>query len=151
MKLVEKNNSKFSKKPWSEVKRSLWKEALGDEYESPSQCYNSNMQQDVSHVNDSVVSRPTGRVLSYDQPNTSGDTEVDANIKALADFINKGKEGNDRQQHHYIDLPNTAPLESGWSNRNSFNFINNSIYKTSFNCHSSIFFLPFRNDKYGTT
>lgn len=86
---------------------------MGDEYESPSQCYNSNTHQDVSHVNDSVVSRPTGRALTYEQPAESGDTEVDANIQALADFITKSKQGNDRQQHQYVDLPNTAPHESG--------------------------------------
>ncbi|XP_055297166.1 DNA topoisomerase 2-binding protein 1-A [Sitodiplosis mosellana] len=102
--------------PWSEVKRSLWKEALGDEYESPSQCYNSNIQPDVSHVNDSVVSRPTGRVLNYDQPGTSGETEADEHIQALADFISKGKQGNDQQQQQYADVPNTATFESEMMN-----------------------------------
>lgn len=52
-------------------------------------------------------------MLTYEQPAASGDTEVDANIQALADFITKGKQGNDRQQHQYVDLPNTAPHESG--------------------------------------
>lgn len=99
--------------PWSEVKRSLWKAALGDEYESPSQYYSVNMQPTVSHINDTVAPRPTGRALTYEQP---GETEADKNIQALADFIKQGKKGNN-EPAHYADLPNTAPFESGLFNQ----------------------------------
>lgn len=123
----------------SELTRRMWKEALGDEYESPSQCYNSNIEQDASHVNDSVVSRQTGRVLNFEEPATSEDTEADKHIQALADLISKGKQDNDRQQQQYADVPNTAPHESGMNSRRK------SVKK------SSNFFILFRDGKYGTT
>lgn len=71
------------------------------------------MQQDVSHVDDSMVARPTGRVLTFEEPGAPGDTEADEHIQALADFISKGKQANDRQQQQYDDVPNTIPHESG--------------------------------------
>lgn len=97
----------------SELTRRMWKEALGDEYESPSQCYNSNMEHDVSKVNETVTSRHTGRVLHFEEPGALEDTEADKHIQALTDLISKGKQDNDRQQQQYADVPNTAPHESG--------------------------------------
>lgn len=127
----------------SELTRRMWKEALGDEYESPSQCYNSNMERDVSHVNESVVARHTGRVLTFEEPGTSGDTEADKHIQALADLISKGKQDNDRQQHQYADVPNTAPHESGT--------IFPRKYVENPSNFSSNFLLLRRDDKHGTT
>lgn len=93
------------------MKRSLWKEALGDEYESPSQFYNANIQKNaVTPVGvDGTASRPSGRQLQFEQPD---ETEPDENIQMLADFIKKGKRTNE-EPDHYMDLPNTAPPESG--------------------------------------
>lgn len=106
-------NEKCSFQPWSEIKRNLWKEALGDEYESPSQCYNANMQNETAHTSETVVATRstahTGRQLHFDSP---AETEADQNIKMLADFINKGKR-NSNDHAQYVDLPNTAPPESG--------------------------------------
>lgn len=86
----------------------MWKEALGDEYESPSQCYTMNMQHDT-RVNDSVVSRPIhGRTLQYDPP---VETETDAHIQALADLCNKKQDNHEPEQ--YVDYPNTMPADSG--------------------------------------
>lgn len=85
---------------------------MGDEYESPSQYYGLNIQR--STVNpvtavDAGPSRPSGRQLNYEPPD---ETEADENIKMLADFIKKGKRNNN-EPDHYVDLPNTAPPESG--------------------------------------
>lgn len=87
----------------------MWKEALGDEYESPSQCYTANMQ---PHTNESVATRSTaisGRQLQFDSP---AESDAEENIQMLADFINRGKQDNN-DHAHYADLPNTAPAESG--------------------------------------
>lgn len=105
----------FLLQPWSEIKRNLWKEALGDEYESPSQCYNVNMQQagpapvSVPNLNDSIAPRASGRQLHYDSPE---EPEADENIQMLADLIKKNKENN-TEHVQYVELPNTAPPESG--------------------------------------
>lgn len=82
---------------------------MGDEYESPSQCYTANMQKNVTSANDSIASRPSGRHLNFE---SQTETEVDDNIRKLAEFINKGKQGNS-ETVPYIDLPNTAQTESG--------------------------------------
>lgn len=97
--------------PWSDIKRNFWKSALGDDYESPSQCYAAIMQKNVTNANDSIVSRPSGRQLNFE---SQAETEADANIQMLADFINKGKQVN-TETVPYADLPNTAPPESGLS------------------------------------
>lgn len=68
------------------------------------------MRSESTHAND-IVTRPTGRVLTYEQ---HGDTEADANIQALADLIKRNREENN-EQIPFIDLPNTAPPESGKS------------------------------------
>lgn len=91
----------------------MWKEALGDEYESPSQCYRANLQPEatnaMAHKTDNAYGRPAPRQLEYELP---AETEADENIQMLADFINKGKRDNN-EFVQYVDLPNTAPLESG--------------------------------------
>lgn len=82
---------------------------LGDDYESPSQCYAGNTQ-DVSAINDSI--RPSGRQLNYEEPETN--TEVDRNIQKLQDFIkNRNPTENDYASNE--PLPHTEPPESGKS------------------------------------
>lgn len=68
------------------------------------------MQQNVTNANTSIASRPSGRHLSFESPTES---EADDNIRMLAEFIHKGKQGNS-ETVPYIDLPNTAQTESGW-------------------------------------
>lgn len=119
--------------PWSEVKRNMWKSALGDEYESPSQCYAANMQQNVTIANDSIATRPSGRHLNFDTP---AESEADDNVRMLADFINKGKQGNS-ETVPYVDLPNTAPPESGLCWRRRYRALN------IFSQHIFIFFINF--------
>lgn len=84
---------------------------MGDDYESPSQYYGLNIQRNTvtPAVVDASSSRPSGRQLNYEPPD---ETEADENIKMLADFIKKGKQDNN-EPNHYVDLPNTAPPESG--------------------------------------
>lgn len=86
---------------------------MGDEYESPSQCYRANLQPEPPNVlpdkNDNAFGRPAPRQLEYESP---AETEADENIQMLADFISKGKRENN-ECVQYADLPNTAPLESG--------------------------------------
>lgn len=60
--------------------------------------------------------------------------KINFNIK-LADFINKGKQGNS-ETVSYVDLPNTAPPESGLC----VYFIMNTATKTHFNQTSCIFY-----------
>lgn len=93
----------------SEVRRNFWKSALGDDYESPSHCYTVSMQQNVTDVSDSITSRPSGRQLNFE---SAAESEADDNIRMLADFINKGKQENS-ETVPYVDLPNTAPPDSG--------------------------------------
>lgn len=94
----------------SEARRNFWKSALGDEYESPSQCYTTNVQKNVApSANDSIASRPSGKHLNFE---SQAETEADDNIRMLADFIKQGKQGNS-ETVSYVDLPNTAPPDSG--------------------------------------
>lgn len=68
------------------------------------------MQQNVvPNANDSIASRPSGRHLNFE---SQAETEADDNIRMLADFIKQGKQGNS-ETVPYVDLPNTAPPESG--------------------------------------
>lgn len=100
------------RKPWTEYKRRFWKDALGDEYESPSACYNANTQ--VTQVNDtSIASHATGRQLTFESPN---EAEADRNLQKLNEFINN-RQTTDNDQMHNVVLPETGATESG---KNSF-------------------------------
>lgn len=101
------------------------------------------MRQDVSvsHVNESIIARPAGRMLSYDP---QGETEADQNIKALADLINKNKEGNN-EPLNYVDLPNTAPPDSG----NLCRKLSGFPKQNHINDFACLFY--FRDDKHRTT
>lgn len=83
---------------------------MGDDYESPSQCYAGNTQ-DVSAINDSIRPTTSGRQLNYDlEPEAN--TEVDRNIQKLQDFIkNRNPDENDYASNE--PLPHTEPPESG--------------------------------------
>lgn len=99
----------FSQKPWTEFKRRFWKNALGDEYESPSACYNTNTQ-DVTQVNDtSFASHATGRQLTFEPPN---EDEADRNLQKLNEFINN-RQTTDNDQMHNVVLPQIGVTESG--------------------------------------
>lgn len=88
---------------------------MGDDYESPSQCYAGNTQ-DVSAINDSIRPTTSGRKLNYDEPEAN--TEVDRNIQKLKDFIKNRNPGeNDYASNE--PLPLTEPPESRKFNGNS--------------------------------
>lgn len=80
------------------------------------------MQQNAANANDSVASRPSGRQLHYD---TTAETEADGAeaIQILEDMINKGKQANNSETIPYVDLPNTAPPDSGLYTIHSINDI----------------------------
>lgn len=87
--------------PWTEYKRKFWKNALGDRYESPSQCYNENTQF-------FKFCDPKMQKRSLDQ-SIAEDFEVDENIKKLSDFIkNRPAPSHDDDEQMNI-LPETAP------------------------------------------
>lgn len=81
---------------------------MGEDYESPSQCYAGNTQ-DVSQINESIRLVSHGRKLNYE---ASDDTEADRNIKKLADFI-KNRNQEEIAYEQNLALPNTIPPESG--------------------------------------
>lgn len=86
---------------------------MGDDYESPSQCYAGNTQ-DVSAINDSIRPTTSGRQLNYDEE-PEVNTEVDRNIQKLQDFIkNRNPDENDYASNE--PLPHTEPPESGMFN-----------------------------------
>lgn len=103
--------------PWTEYKRRFWKNVLGDQYESPSQCYEASSTQEIpcTQLNDSI--RPTGRQLNYEPeggPNAPDESEADRNIQKLADFIKNRKDVDDDYGNH-VALPNTVPTDTGIS------------------------------------
>lgn len=67
----------FTFQPWTVYKRRFWKSALGDQYESPSQCYTVNTQKLQTTITDAV-----------EEPAVTDLTE-DKNLKPLTDFIKK--------------------------------------------------------------
>lgn len=80
----------FFEQPWTEYKRRFWKNALGDEYESPSQSYNTTIYTQASDATQ-APEPSTSRKLTFD--NSAAETDADKNIQKLADLIkNRGKE-----------------------------------------------------------
>lgn len=77
------------KQPWTEYKRRFWQNALGDEYESPTQCFNTTIS---TQVTDTQAPDPsTSRRLNFE--NLTTETDADKKIQELADLIkNRGKE-----------------------------------------------------------
>lgn len=71
-------------------------------------CYTANTQ-DVSHVNDTMAPKLTGRQLNYDPPN---DAEADRNLQKLNEFISNRPKSDDNQIHQII-LPESMTIESG--------------------------------------
>lgn len=71
-------------------------------------CYTANTQ-DLSHVDDTMVSKPTGRQLNYDAPN---EAEADRNLQKLNEFISNRPKSEDNHIHEII-IPESMTVESG--------------------------------------
>lgn len=98
-------NSKLTRnvpcaQPWTEYKRRFWKEALGDGYESPSQCYTQGTQAQVDATMPS-----SSRQLIYDTSPAQKDLEADINIRKFNEFIKNRDNAADVQEA----IPGTAP------------------------------------------
>lgn len=101
----------FYSQPWTEYKRRFWKAALGDDYESPSQCVSANTQATTGNtpaftqVNSTINATVPGRKLMFDTQAANANLEADANIQKLDDFIkNRENAANIPEQ-----IPDTAP------------------------------------------
>lgn len=97
--------------PWTEYKRRFWKNALGDDYESPSQCMSANTQATIANtpaftqVNSTINATMPGRQLVFDTQAANANLVADANIQKLDDFIkNREKAANIPER-----IPDTAP------------------------------------------
>lgn len=84
-----------------------------------------HVQQDISDI------RATSRVLTYDQ---SGETETEDPARALAAFIKQSKETKN-EPIQYVDLPNTAPPDSGAYNEI---FFTRQMFHIHFSCVSEM-------------
>lgn len=89
------------------MKRRFWKDALGDEYESPSQCYTANTQK-FTQINETGASLAP-RTLTFEG---NDESEADRNLKKLDDFIKNRK----AEENHPVQnklLPDTELPDSG--------------------------------------
>lgn len=89
--------------PWSEFKRKFWKEALGDQYESPSQCYTANTQAlQTTCMDTSTVADTPARA----------DPEHDTNMQKLTALINRKNLMDDLNVVETEPIPESMPLYS---------------------------------------
>lgn len=84
--------------PWTEYKRKFWRNALGDLYESPSQCYTTNTQALQTSYTEAGPSQPIR------------DTEDDSNIQRLAEFISRRNIINDLNIVDTEPVPESVPF-----------------------------------------
>lgn len=90
--------------PWTEHRRKFWRQALGDRYESPSQCYNENTQF-VKFCDENLQKHLA------DESFTEA-LEDDEHIKKLNYLINNRPTDSDENDEKMNMLPETAPTMS---------------------------------------